>query len=78
MSVYIGPKASLRIIVLCEQFFLDAAVLVFVFPVLDTLVNFGTKKLTVSLLLWTLAISGVFFIGAMFMAVLAAKNEAKP
>jgi hypothetical protein len=49
-----------------------------VFPVLDTLVNFGAKKLTTTLFLWTLAISGVFFGAAMLMAILAAKDETTP
>ena len=50
--------ALLRIIGLCEAFFLDVAILVFVFPVLDTLVTSGTQRLTLKLILWTLAVSG--------------------
>jgi hypothetical protein len=61
--------------VLCEQFLLDAAVLIFVFPVLDTLINFGAKRLTLPLVLWTLGISGVFFTGAICMGALAVKKE---
>jgi hypothetical protein len=41
--------AFLRIRGLCETFCLDAAVLVFVFPALDTLVTFGTQRLTLRL-----------------------------
>jgi hypothetical protein len=54
---------------------LDAAVLTFVFPVLDTLINFGAKKITLPLLLGTVAISGVFFGAAILMAVLVARGE---
>jgi hypothetical protein len=42
-----------RVAGLCETFLLDAAVLVFVFPALDTLINFGAQKLTFRLILWT-------------------------
>lgn len=64
-----------RIIGLCETFCLDVAVLVFVFPALDTLVTFGTQRLTIKLILWTLTISGVFFIAAALMSVLVARME---
>ena len=37
-----------------QEFFTEAAVLVFVFPVLDTIVQFGTKKVT-----WRLALGSV-------------------
>jgi hypothetical protein len=37
-----------------QEFFTEAAVLVFVFPVLDTVVQFGTKKVT-----WRLALGSV-------------------
>lgn len=64
-----------RIIGLCETFCLDVAVLVFVFPALDTLVTFGTQRLTLKLILWTLTISGVFFIAAALMSILVARME---
>jgi hypothetical protein len=67
--------ALVRIIGLCEAFCLDVAVLVFVFPALDTLVTFGTQRLTLKLILWTLTISGVFFIAAAFMSILVARME---
>jgi hypothetical protein len=67
--------ALVRIIGLCETFCIDVAVLVFVFPALDTLVTFGTQRLTVKLILWTLSISGVFFIGAALMGILVARME---
>jgi hypothetical protein len=76
MSTHVSDGALLRIIGLCEQFLLDAAVLTFVFPALDTLINLGAKRLTVSLVFWALAISGVFFVGAMCMAVFATRREA--
>jgi hypothetical protein len=75
MSIRVSDGALQRIIGLCEQFLLDAAVLTFVFPALDTLINFGAKRLTVSLVFWTVSISGVFFIGAMSMAVFATRRE---
>lgn len=75
MSILVSDAALQRIIGLCEQFLLDAAVLTFVFPALDTLINFGAKRLTVSLVLWTIAISGVFFMGAMSMAVFATRRD---
>lgn len=37
-----------------QEFFTEAAVLVFVFPVLDTIVQFGTKKVT-----WRLALGSL-------------------
>jgi hypothetical protein len=67
--------AFVRIIGLCEAFCLDVAVLVFVFPALDTLVTFGTQRLTNKLILWTLTISGVFFVSAALMSILAARME---
>jgi hypothetical protein len=71
--------ALVRIIGLCETFCIDVSVLVFVFPALDTLVTFGTQRLTFKLILWTLTISGVFFIAAALMSILVARMErAKP
>jgi positive regulator of sigma E activity len=68
-------RTFFRILGLCETFLLDAAVLVFVFPILDTLINFGTQRLTFRLIFWTLLITGVFFSGALLMSVLATKRE---
>ncbi len=65
----------MRVAGLSETFLLDAAVLVFVFPALDTLVNFGTQRLTSRLILWTIAISGVFFLGAILVSVFIATQE---
>jgi hypothetical protein len=67
--------ALVRIIGLCEAFCLGVAVLVFVFPALDTLVTFGSQRLTLRLILWTLSISGVFFLGATLMSILVARME---
>ena len=75
MSTTIGNRILVRIAGLCETFLLDAAVLVFVFPVLDTLINFGTQRLTFRLMLWTVAISGVFFTGAVLMSLFIARKE---
>jgi hypothetical protein len=62
---------------LTEQFLLDAAVLIFVFPVLETIVQFGKKAITVELVLGTLAISGVLFTWALILGVLAVKGQGK-
>jgi hypothetical protein len=67
--------AFLRIMGLCETFCLDVAVLVFVFPALDTLVTFGTQRLTLRLFIWTLAVSGVFFLTAVGISILIARRE---
>jgi hypothetical protein len=75
MSTTVQERIKVRVAGLCETFLLDAAVLVFVFPALDTLINFGTQRLTFRLLLWTGAISGVFFIGAVFMSIFIVRNE---
>ena len=64
-----------KILSLCEQFLLDAAVLIFVFPVLDTVVQFGKEQITGKLIAGTLAISGVFFIGALILGMRAAKGR---
>ena len=64
-----------KIMSLCEQFLLDAAVLIFVFPVLDTIVQFGKEEITAKLIAGTLAISGVFFIGALVVGMMAANGK---
>jgi len=71
----IEPQGRLKILSLCEQFLLDAAVLIFVFPVLETVIQFGQKAITRRLVLSTLAISGIFFIGAVVLGVVAASEE---
>ena len=68
-------KSLLRTIGLCEQFMLAAAVLIFVFPILDTIIVFGARRITIPLILYTVTISGVFFAGAVCMGVLATKRE---
>jgi hypothetical protein len=70
-----GGDPLLRIIGLCETFFLDVAVLVFVFPVLDTLVSSGAQRLTLKLILWTLTVSGVFFLAAVMVSILFTRRE---
>jgi len=62
---------------LSEQFLLDASVLIFVFPILDTVVQFGQKAITTKLILWTTALSGVFFVAALVLGVLAVKGQEK-
>ena len=43
-----------KFVEVAQEFFTEAAVLVFVFPVLDTIVQFGTKKVT-----WRLALGSL-------------------
>jgi hypothetical protein len=74
-KLQLDEKQLRKIISLCEQFLLDAAVLIFVFPVLDTLVQFGKEEITGKLIAGTLAISGVFFIGALILGMMAAKGR---
>ena len=66
-----------KIMSLCEQFLLDAAVLIFVFPLLDTIVQFGKEAITGKLVAGTLAISGVFFIWALILGMMGAKGREK-
>ena len=66
-----------KIMSLCEQFLLDAAVLIFVFPLLDTVVQFGKEAITGKLVAGTLAISGVFFIWARILGMMGANGREK-
>jgi hypothetical protein len=68
--------ALLKILDLCATFFLDVSVLTLVFPILDTLVVHGQQSLTRRLFLYTLAVSGVFFLAAVAMTILRARKEA--
>lgn len=70
-------RALLNILDLCATFLLDASVLIFVFPILDTIVEHGKQNLTRQLISYTLAISGVFFVAAIVMAILKAGKEAE-
>jgi|SRR5271163_2604957 hypothetical protein len=49
-----GAFGHPRFVEIAQEFFTEAAVLVFVFPVLDTIVQFGPKKVT-----WRLALGSV-------------------
>ncbi|HXQ24893.1 MAG TPA: hypothetical protein VN822_00655 [Candidatus Acidoferrales bacterium] len=69
------PRELLKVLDLCTTFFLDAAVLVFVFPILDTVVQHGGQELTPRLFFGTLAISGVFFVLAIVMGIMMARRE---
>jgi len=56
---------------IAQEFFTEAAVLVFVFPVLDTVVQFGTKKVT-----WGLGLGSVAFaIFLLFWAGIIARGR---
>jgi len=71
----LSPRELLKVLDLCTTFFLDAAVLVFVFPILDTVVLHGNQEVTFRLFFGTLAISGVFFILAIVMGIMMARRE---
>ena len=73
----LSRRALLNILDLCATFFLDASVLILVFPILDTIIERGQRSLTRRLFLYTLAISGVFFLAAVVMAILKAGKEAE-
>lgn len=45
---------------MCATFLLDVAVLTFVFPILDTIVQHGKQSLTGRLVVGTFGISGVY------------------
>jgi hypothetical protein len=40
---------------------LDAAVLIFVFPAVDSAIQFGKNAITSELMFWALGLTGVFF-----------------
>ena len=67
--MYIGSRAKKKVFQTISEFLLDAAVLVFVFPVLDSLAQFGTRALTRSLVGWSIGISFLFLGLALIMAV---------
>ena len=64
-----------RILDLGTTFFLDASVLIFIFPTLDTFVQYGRKGLTWALFLTTFLVSGVFFVMAAVTTILAARRR---
>jgi len=74
-SLRLSGRAKIKILELCTTFFLDASVLTFVFPVLDTIVERGKRSLTSVLFIGTLGISGVFFLLAVLTAVMMADRE---
>jgi len=71
----LNQHALTKILDLCTTFFLDASVLIFVFPILDTIVERGKQSLTRGLFVGTLAISGVFFSLAMVTAIMVPEGE---
>lgn len=72
-----SAEELVRILDLGTTFFLDAAVLIFIFPILDTFVQYGRERLTWRLFFVTFAISGVFFLMAVVTTVLAARRKAE-
>ena len=66
---HLAPDQFAKLLALTEQFLLDAAVLIFVFPVLDTIILYGKQAVTRPLILWTSLVSGVFLAWAMFLGV---------
>jgi hypothetical protein len=72
-----SAEELVRILDLGTTFFLDAAVLIFIFPILDTFVQYGRERLTWRLFFATFAISGIFFVMAVVTTVLAARRKAE-
>jgi len=74
--VYIpSARAQRKILDLCTTFLLDVSVLVFVFPILDAIVEHGEKGLTFRLFVFTLTFSGVFFVLAVAAAIVMTSKE---
>ncbi len=71
----ISPQARRKVYHLSTEFLVEAAVLVFVFPVLDVIIQYGRKAVTPGLVSWSLTISGVLFILGLILAVLGAMKE---
>jgi len=61
-----GTKKALELV---SEFLLDAGVLVFVFPLLDSIVQFGAKAITLSLIGWSFGIATAFLIAALIIGV---------
>jgi len=62
--IFFATKALLRsafghpkFAAIAQEFFTEAAVLVFVFPILDTIVQFGRQKVTLSLGLGSIGVA---------------------
>ncbi len=70
-SISLGNNARRRIYHVCREFLVESSVLVFVFPVLDTVVNYGKAQVTASLVRGSFLISLVFFVGAIIMTLLS-------
>lgn len=60
---------------MCATFLLDVAVLTLVFPILDTIVQYGKHGLTRGLIIDTFGISGVFLLLAFATATVLAGIE---
>jgi len=54
---FVRAFAHARFAAIAQEFFTEAAVLVFVFPVLDTIVQFGRAKVTWGLVLGAVGVS---------------------
>ena len=55
----------------CREFLVESAVLIFVFPVLDTIVEHGKEQVTKALVLGSFSISGAFLLGAIIMTMVS-------
>ncbi len=71
----LGQKDLLKILEMCNAFFLDAAVLIFVFPVLDMIVEHGTQGVSRRLFWGSIATSGVFFVLALVTGVMLSRRQ---
>ncbi len=68
-------RALTKILDMCATFLLDVAVLTFVFPILDTIVQYGKQNLTRGLIVGAFGISGVFLVLALATATVLAEIE---
>jgi hypothetical protein len=71
-AVFVGP----RFVKIAVEFFTEAAVLVAVFPILDTIIQVGgMQKVTWSLVAWSEGIAGMLIVFAGILSELAERTR---
>jgi len=71
----LGPRDLLKILEVCHTFLLDVAILIFVFPVLDMIVEHGTQSVSRGLFWGSIGVSGVFFVLAVVTGIAASRRQ---
>jgi hypothetical protein len=71
----LGRRDLLKILEMCNAFFLDVSVLIFVFPVLDMIVERGTQSVSRQLFWGSTATAGVFFGLALVTGVMLSRRQ---